>query len=348
MKISRAAEEYADTLCFNESREIVEAAHKELRRASFDDSEQLDYDARLRAAAAMVSARVRSYVVAYEKEGLSIDHDDLLEILQKVRELIRRQAGQLFSKGLGTITMIRNQWTDSYRTRMQEHFENKALQLAEPAMNELNLKVKEMDLNRARRASMENYYKVLKWIYDRADGQRHHPVDLRKLLEAADGLPLKEIQKASDWLEGEGLITQENDDGTLVQLCHPGIKEIEASVREPNKGTEHFSPTIIQHFHAAVGAVQTGESSVANIQQNFGTDAEGVLRLLDELKDHIRPENRTDAMEYIAELENEVKTGAPNQTRMKAFLKGLGAFAQKTGESIVIELTKQLIDGKLS
>src|SRR6266404_5971115 len=69
-----------------------------------------------------------------------------------------------------------------------------------------------------------------------------------------------------------------------VMLSHKAILEIERSITDPSKGTEHFSTMVIQNFNAPVGAVQTAPNSTANVNQNFGTSMAEVTELIGQLR----------------------------------------------------------------
>jgi len=119
-------------------------------------------------------------------------------------------------------------------------------------------------------------YEILRWIFDEADGDESSFVDLRKLIDEktdyseANRLE-REFETISDYLAGENLIKQIAENGLFVQLTHQGVIEVEESIRNPEKPTEHFSVPVIQNFqytfNAPVGSVQQGNQNVANVQK---------------------------------------------------------------------------------
>ena len=72
----------------------------------------------------------------------------------------------------------------------------------------------------------------------------------------------RDLSQAFQYLRAEGLL---GDSYPWVDLTHEGLVEIEHSIKHPENETEHFSATVIQHFHAPVGIVQTGSASTGNI-----------------------------------------------------------------------------------
>jgi len=70
---------------------------------------------------------------------------------------------------------------------------------------------------------------------------------------------------ARQYLLNEHLIHSPNSHGAA--LTHEGVKEIEASIKNPGQPTRHFMVQVIQNFHRNVGAVQTGSLATAVINE---------------------------------------------------------------------------------
>jgi hypothetical protein len=195
-------------------------------------------------------------------------------------------------------------------------------------------------------------YKVLRWIFDKAKEKGTNFVVLRDFLKENGEYDEASLSEISDYLEGEGLVNHPSTEDSLfmVELTHKGKKEIIRSIENPGESTEHFPNTVIQNFNfnAPVGAVQQGDNNVANVQQNFGTNTEDVLKLLRGLQDHLPDENKQYGLELIEGLEAEVKSEKPSESRMKLYLKGLGEVVKETGKSLLIEVGKKVISGEIS
>lgn len=353
VKISSESEDYANDFCFKKSREIYKEYELELKNhkfVSFEETAQADFSFRAKAAAKMVEARIESYIFVYEKEGKIIDDEDRDEIFEEINKTIRRQTEQLFSGSQGTITMVRNQWSKSYSSQMREYFDSQVRQLMESSLLHLSLKIHEMKMNKMLEQNKDKQYEVLRWVFDKVDGRQYIPAFLRELTSDNSDFTEVELIKISDYLSGEGLIKQIDDSGLLVQLTHKGIVEIHNSIKNPQKSTEHFPAPTIQNFNtfnAPVGSVQQGNQNVANVQQNFGMETEDIIRLLNELKEHISDANKQEGFEYIEGLETEVKSEKPSESRMKLFLKGLGGVVKDTGKELLIEVGKKVITGEI-
>lgn len=107
----------------------------------------------------------------------------------------------------------------------------------------------------------ENRLKLLRWLSDVSGGNEAKSYALRE--SSVLGMTAQELADAALYLHGEGLIRSHGHMAPMMHLTHHGIKEIEATVRSPDRQTEHFAPAIIQivnnYFtNSKVGVVQTG------------------------------------------------------------------------------------------
>ncbi|HEY9845382.1 MAG TPA: hypothetical protein V6D03_04225 [Candidatus Caenarcaniphilales bacterium] len=60
-----------------------------------------------------------------------------------------------------------------------------------------------------------------------------------------EAISRQEAEEVLLYLEGEGLIERRSQ-GESGAITTKGILEVEQSIREPQKPTQHFSPTVIQ------------------------------------------------------------------------------------------------------
>lgn len=354
MKLSAAGEKYADTLSFNKARLLHEEAEKNLRTEpfkGFEDLSQRDFSFQIKTTAEIAKVRMESYVTAYEIEGLRIEHEDLIEFILRAKETIRQRAGQTQSKGKGVITMARNNWPESYRKQMLEHFENKAFNLLEPTINELNLKVKEADLKARQRENMIKRKDLFGWIYEQTGGQRYHDALLEEYLADHPDWTRADLTAASDFFEGEGLIEQKDDSGMLIWLTHEGVKagssDSDTMMGKPRLPVVQHTRNI-NNFNGPVGAFQQGDQNTANVVQTFGTDISEVAALLAQLRELFVPEHRESGLEYVDALEDELQKKEPKESRLRLFLRGAGGFATEAGKAVVGEIAKKLMSGDIS
>lgn len=167
---------------------------------------------------------------------------------------------------------------------------------------------------------------------------------LRKLFEMSFGVPClvaisifqnetgwyeHDIYESARYLSEEGLLTIQDGDGSgrrpegpYLRLTHKGITEVEQSITTPTKATEHFAATVIQHFNASVGAVQTGPNSTAHAVQQLGIDPSEAFKHTESLRRQIQslPEGqKEEATQLIEALEDELRLSQPRKARVKAF-----------------------------
>jgi len=195
-------------------------------------------------------------------------------------------------------------------------------------------------------------YGMLRKLYDVTGGHQLMSVNLANVAEDV-GVPEEEWLPAHQWLMGEGLIKDTGGNGRSlpVFITHAGVREVEASMDEPTKPTDHFSPAVIQqvtnNFSGPVGAVQTGSQNVAHVTQNVSTDVQVLLQQLRGQVDALPAEKREEAAEIVDELEEQAKAPSRSKVVMRSLLAGLkeifiGA-ASGAGADVAAELGKKLL-----
>ncbi len=100
-----------------------------------------------------------------------------------------------------------------------------------------------------------------------------------------------------------------------------GVQAYERQVKGPPPSAAP-SPSIVQNFHASVGAVQTGNYNTAQILQQNGPALKDVQSLLESLQTAAKalpPEVREDANEQLDNLKDEL-SGQRKPSRVKAAL----------------------------
>lgn len=193
-----------------------------------------------------------------------------------------------------------------------------------------------------------NRYALLRGVYEKA-GKGNEAVvvplkDVAASLEIDEG----EAVLAYQYLTGEGLLARRAMGG-VVSITHQGVREVEASLRNPERATEHFSVPVIQHvhqhFHGPVGAVQTGERSTATVHQTIGPGMAEVVALVERLRAAL-PAGRDDLLELADALEDEARRAAPKRSLMVAMAERvqriLEAIPGNVAGGLVVELLKAL------
>jgi hypothetical protein len=198
---------------------------------------------------------------------------------------------------------------------------------------------------------------ILQKIYDKAKGK---PKKAVTIYPEHLGFSEEEIDSALSYLQGEGFIllgdtndrealksfvaeqtaqtkmaSYEGASSTLRLVCltHQGIKKVERSMNE----SENLKPNVTNIFHGPVGAVQTGNSNIANVTQNNGLDLTEARRLIEVIRQStisLPPNQQEEAVEYIDDFEQEIISTNPRPSRLKAPVQALLGLASKVGAAV--------------
>ncbi len=193
-----------------------------------------------------------------------------------------------------------------------------------------------------------NRYKVLLELWRVTKGKEMEIVNFDDISKSL-GFNAEEILEMYYYFSSEGFFKEELS-GNFVTLSHRAIVEVENSITKPTQSTEHFSSTVIQHFNAPVGSVQTGSNNVANINQKVGQNFSEVLEQLATLKNQFQLSSATDreeAIEIISDLEKEIIKEIPNKSKIKSFLTSTKEFALKTGTELAASTVAKLIESQI-
>ena len=95
-----------------------------------------------------------------------------------------------------------------------------------------------------------NRYRVLKLFYDEIGDKYQQGVTLDqkiviRYLSENEGISQEELEEAFNYLINENLLECMTSWGHTI-ITHSGVKEIEASIKNPKQSTEHFSSQAIQ------------------------------------------------------------------------------------------------------
>lgn len=180
-------------------------------------------------------------------------------------------------------------------------------------------------------------YRVLRRLYDLTDGNEGRG---ERFFDLADqeGLTREQAEEVLYYLKGEGLIRLMAT-GPIVAITHAGVVEVEDSIKDPQRPTEHFSASVIQYFNGAVGAVQNAANSTAHVTQAIGIDGAELMRLIEQLRPQLRPdledEQRREANELLDALEVEAKSSRPKGALLRAIGSRLPSFLMDAGSSLL-------------
>jgi hypothetical protein len=198
-----------------------------------------------------------------------------------------------------------------------------------------------MELERRQRAR----YAVLREIYNRSGVDRAAYFSAQQISDAIP-LGIQEVEAALDYLAGEGLIQDFSTGAEAVAITHEGIVEFEKSLQAPQEPTEHFPTTVIQHFHGAVGVVQTGNHNTANVIQRISaTDAElaRILTAIESTSRHQPEEKRVEIDAHLADIREEMAKPGPERKPLRLKAYALALWATTRDAAIVAAAVAELL-----
>jgi hypothetical protein len=192
-----------------------------------------------------------------------------------------------------------------------------------------------MDRLKIIREKESKRYEVLLMLWEATGGKELTRVNFYEIAKQA-GLNEADAKEVYVYFMNEGFFGARGVGG-LVTLSHKAIIEVEQSIKYPTASTEHFAATVIQHFNAPIGSVQTGQQSTAFVNQNFGASTSEVLNLIRELRQSVislPPEQQGEALEVVDALEEEAQLPTPRKGRIRAFLTQIGTAAKDVGVNV--------------
>lgn len=187
------------------------------------------------------------------------------------------------------------------------------------------------------RARQGRRWRVLKKIYDKADGNVGNAVLWHRVKEE-EGLGDEEWWAIWDYLTLGGFIKERHTGA--VCLTRYGVERVERLLRNPNLTDAPSAPAgrYEQHFHAPVGAVQNAPGSTAYVTQNNAAGTSELLSLISELRSRLEAlPGSEDALEQISDLEEEVQSPSPKKSRIKASLKYILEVVKDTGVNVLAD-----------
>lgn len=185
------------------------------------------------------------------------------------------------------------------------------------------------------RARQERRFRVLKRIYDKADGNMGNAVLWHQV--QAEGLGEEEWWPVWDYLTLGGFI-KERHTGAVCLTRH-GVERVERLLRHP-RAAAPYGPAgrPEQHFYAPVGAVQNAPGSTAYVTQNNAANTSELLSLIAELRSRLEAlPGSEEALEQVADLEGEVQSPSPKKSRIKASIKYILEVVKDTGVNVLAD-----------
>jgi hypothetical protein len=168
----------------------------------------------------------------------------------------------------------------------------------------------------------------LRRLYDGTDGNPRHMVHLDEIAAPLE-LGHADAMQVLDYLRGEGL-AEVRAFGPLIEITHFGIQEVEESIRNPDRGTVHFSPAVIQQTIFIGNRISNSPIAVASgdVQQAVASaiDLEALANLVRELRASLPSVGIDDdqRLAVILDLESadaQLRSPKPNRAVLREALK---------------------------
>ncbi|MEG3439252.1 hypothetical protein V0288_19155 [Pannus brasiliensis CCIBt3594] len=205
-----------------------------------------------------------------------------------------------------------------------------------------------------------NRYRILKIFYDtlgeRSNSTLNESDIVGHLVEKRE-MSDKEAESAINHLINEGLL--QSAYFGAISITHEGFKEIEASIKYPDRSTKHFSNKAIHFYNIAVagdyimgdnintdlrgtnisgnvaGQVRdNAQQNASNFSQNINQTVDEIAKLIDSLRDIAMnfpeeyEEQRKEALDHLEDLQEEIITPEKRKpSKIKANLMALGGTA---------------------
>jgi len=256
MKLSNEAKNYVASLYSKKMDEVSENRKYDLDQvhASFHQSQVGAKYHKLNEVSAekfreLVTARAHAYIEAYKLDGRLLDEAEVKEIAAELTRMADVHVGHAVI-AIGYESQFSGP-PAGLSERFKEDLKERYNAAAGEAISELQRAMTYTALIEKGKAR----YQVLLEAYRSTKDNRLSPTNFDHLQSAA-ALSRHELEEALAYLEDEGLVEQ-ND--LLVIITPKGVREVEQSISNPQRPTEHFQPAVIQYFHAPIyGGVQAG------------------------------------------------------------------------------------------
>jgi DNA-binding MarR family transcriptional regulator len=166
-------------------------------------------------------------------------------------------------------------------------------------------------------------YRVLRKLYDMVPNNKHGDIIVSDLATAL-GMDYHEANRILLYWEDKGMVHSPSDES--VALTPYAIDEIESTIQHPNKGTKHFSPTVINYTdnRISIGGDNSGQVLAGNQgSQTMHSPISEILPKLAEFIKAVKEAEFPDKDDVVRDLEKaqELAHANPNVTPKEAVWK---------------------------
>lgn len=158
-----------------------------------------------------------------------------------------------------------------------------------------------------------NRYRVLKLFYDAIGDQQGATLNREKVIRYLienESISQEELEAAFNYLINENLLDYIAFGGITI-ITHSGVKEIEASIKNPKQSTEHFSSQAIQ---LVIGEVIMGDKF-----ENINAPIVNRSEVNNSFNKNLSEDKRTlvEAATEIQQLLKQLEESNPNATEIE-------------------------------
>ena len=289
------------------------------------------------------------YSEAFETAGLEEDegHDILEYLMQKGLMSNRTGIGWLALSHEGIVEMEQSimhpeQPTEHFRSDVVQRFyaavgvvQNTAKSISKVTQNDEGAMASLTADQKLVTERQERRERMMRRIYDKSEGNISRHIYYNEV-RTEEGLTEAEFNPVFDYLKANWLV-DDRYSGGVFEITQIGIEYVESQIKKPYMKGEASSERTEQHFYGPVGAVQNAEGSTAYVNQTVVNSIE-LLSLIEVLRGKLQGlPNNEEALEQLADLEEEAKSTSPKKSRIVAAAKYIGSIAKDIGVSVASE-----------
>jgi hypothetical protein len=168
-----------------------------------------------------------------------------------------------------------------------------------------------------------NRYRVLKLFYDEIGDKYQQGGTLDKKMVVRhffenEGISQEELEAAFTYLINENLLECMTSWGHTI-ITHSGVKEIEASIKNPQQSTKHFPTKVIQFFIGIEELTMGNKNMRDNFEQINNSQIVSHSKINNSFNKNLSEEKRTlaEAANEIQQLLKQLEESNPDATEIE-------------------------------
>lgn len=157
-----------------------------------------------------------------------------------------------------------------------------------------------------------------------------------------------EIDKITDFLEGEGLIEYAGLGGE-ISITHKGIVEVEKALLKPDEPTTYFPPVNYIHVEQMIGSqIQQGTNQSSQVLTYTTNDIEAVAKFVLDMKSklselELSKDTQAEVEADLETIDSQIKSPRPKPSIIKDCLISLQTVLEGIAGNVIAALLMQQI-----